>query len=388
MRHVTVNFVRFDAAGRGEAGLRRATCLVENAAHLRRRGLARDATLEIVLLGDVDALAPATLEALAAAPCRVHRAQPVYDRLIARFPRLLGRAGGPYATFGFGFLRWLVIAELFAGEPVLCYDGDIIHNVPLGDLGRACAGLTTTATSTCFAAISDPAWFAAWEAALTALDADADGFMRGRGAPLAAAGCDIRRSPEEMLAKLLIEDGTLRQDPLPADFPYWIVPQPHFLPRLYAFVRTRGAPAAVPAPMRYARTTQGVDTLNGRPVAFWHLQKPFLNQLSCLLAFRELRPDLHPGRVPPLSFYGRPADAARVRPLDPYHDEGGFPVPDAALAPLAARMIAGEERNWRTGIAPIDNPFAAAAVYAYYFRRHDLGLLFDAATWPVPGMWA
>ncbi|MGE0719067.1 MAG: hypothetical protein AB7P02_26720 [Alphaproteobacteria bacterium] len=387
MRHVTVNFVRFDQPGRGATAFRRATCVVENAIRLGRRGLARDARLEIVLVGDAAALPPAILELLDTPPCRLHRPQAEYDGLATRYRSVVDAVGGPYSTFGFAFLRWLLVERLFPGEPVLCYDGDILHMVQLGDLGRAFAGLTTTATSTCFAAISDPGWFRTWERALDTLDADPRAFARDHPSPVASAGFLPNWSPEEFLAKVLIEDGSLRQDPLPDDFPYWIIPQPHLLPRLYSFVRTRGSPARVPTPMRYERVG-GVDLIAGRPVAFWHLQKPFLFQLGTLIGLERLPASSHPGRVPPLNLYGAVSDQKRARAMDPYHDEDGIPPLDPALLPLAHELVAAEERLWTDGTPPSRNPFSPASVCRRYFDRGDLSPLFDEAIWPVPGMWA
>ena len=391
MRHVTVNFIRFAPAGHetsgvGEAALRRATCLVENAEHLRRHGHARGTGLDIVLVGDVAAVSPAIRASLDREPCRVRDAQPEYEALVARFPRLLAQFGGPYSVFGFGFLRWLLVDRLFPGEPVLCYDGDILHNVPLDDLGRAFAGHTTTATSTCFAAISDRRWFRVWEDALVRLEADAGLFQRLRAAGR-ARGFDPLASPEESLAKVLIESNLLPQDTLPADFPYWIVPQPHLLPRLYNFVRTRGTPARVEPPIRYARDGAS-DRLNDRPVAFWHLQKPFLNQLSALLLFRESMPGRPPTRMPPLSLYGRVPTEEFARSIDPYHDEAGVPLVAHGQQDLCRRMIQAEAEAWKRAMPPERNPFAPDRIARYFFHEHDLGLLFNDRTWPVAGVWA
>lgn len=367
--------------------MRRATCLVENADHLRTHGLADGATLDIVLVGDVAALSPATLAALDQAPCRVHAAQPEYDALIARFPRLLDRFGGPYAVIGFAFLRWLLVDRLFPGEPVLCYDGDILHNVPLAAMASTFAGRTATATSTCFAAISDRAWFRAWEDALEALEADPDLFDRRMQPLLAGTGCSAQLSAEEFLAKLLIEDGSLPQDALPADLPFWIVPNPHLLPRLYSYVRTRGSAAALATPIRYERR-DGTDFLNGRPVAFWHIQKPFLNQLGSLLALEAMDPARHPGRVPVFNFYGRVPYEALVRAVDPYHGEAAMPILEPGRRGLARELIEAERRHWDGGTPVEYNPFAPARVYRRYFQDGDLGLLFNDRTWPAPGVWA
>lgn len=386
MRHVTVNFIRFAGAGEGEAALRRATCLVENARHLRRDGRGDGAWLDIVLLGDIEALSPAVRAELERPPCRVHDGRAEYEALVRRHPRLMQRFAGPYGVIAFAFLRWTLIARMFPGEPVLCYDGDVLHNVALRDLERAFAGLTTTATSTCFAAISDPSWFSAWEQAVLALEDDPGRFDRVMRRALSGIGAVPQLSAEEFLAKVLIEDGTLRQDPLPADFPYWIVPNPQTLPRLYWYVRPRGSPARIPAPMRYERRG-GIDHISDRPVAFWHMQKPFLNQLGILTTQQDDLAAGLPARVPVLSFYGRFPYGALIRAIDPYHEEFPMPMPPQRLRPLARAMIAAEQWHWENSATIEHNPFSPAAIYRRYFEEGDLGMLFNDRTWPEPGIW-
>jgi hypothetical protein len=384
MRHVTVNYVAPGPAATAEERLLRSTCLPENADNLRRRGLAAGAGLDVVLLGATAALSPALRETLGAAG-GLHEATGVYEGLLKRFPGIAAAFGGPYATHVFGFLRWLVIDALFPGEQVLCYDGDILHNVPLERLGAALAGTTRTATSTAFAAIADPQWFRVWERGLVELEGAPEGFFAPARAGLEAVGCDYRWSPEEYFAKVLIERGALPQDPLPESCRFWIVPQPHLLPRLYNFVRIPGGPESIPTPMRYERIG-GEDTINGRPVAFWHLQKPFLSQLGACSYLRR-RPALWSGRVYPFSFYGSVPAAADVRRIDPYHDAGGFPLGGWWQARRARALLEAERRAWEEFGSGPANPFAPSAVYRDYFLEGDLAQMFNARAWPRSGAW-
>jgi hypothetical protein len=315
----------------------------------------------------------------------VHEATAVYEGLLRRFPRIAAAFGGPYHVHVFGFLRWLVIDALFPGERVLCYDGDILHNAPLERLGEALAGTTRTATSTAFAAIADPRWFRVWERALVDLDGDVEGFFAPWRARLEAAGCDYRWSPEEFFAKVLIERGDLPQDPLPESFRYWLVPQPHLLPRLFNFVRIPGGPESIPTPMRYERI-DGEDMINGRAVAFWHLQKPFLSQLGAC-AYLRRRPHLWLGRVFPFSFYGSAPTEQQVRRIDPYHEAGGFPLGGWWQTRRARALLEAERRAWTESGSRPANPFAPSAVYREYFLEGDLAPVFNARAWPRPGSW-
>ncbi len=307
-----------------------------------------------------------------------------YEALVAEFPSIVSTFGGLYAVFGFSFIRWLLIDQIFDGEPVICCDGDILHNVPLDDLSDAFKGVTRTCTSTAFAAISDREWFSSWKRNLRRLERDPAGFFRVHLHRLPKGFPQFNSSPEEYFAKFLIETGELPHQETP-DFPYWIVPQPQILPRLFNFVRIAG-PERIPTPMIYERV-DGIDSLNGKPVAFWHMQKPFMSQLSGLAIFRERAHKLHPGRIPPLSFYGHVPRSEFYELNDPFHHMGGVPTVPANMAALAKWFVDHERETFGSAPAPIRNPFHAAFLYDYYFKRGDLGLLFNDATWPRSGDW-
>lgn len=386
MIHVSVNYLAPLSEENPDpvARLRSVTWLLENARHLKRMNGNGAERLELVFVGHTQFLPPSLLEELGET-CTIRFATADYERLCAEYPTLVAMQGGPYKLFSFGFLRWLLIERLYGGAPVLCYDGDILHNVPLGALSDAFRGITRTATSTAFASISDPAWFRGWARNLAALDTDPGTFLAGHGGRLPHGPGSFRSSPEEYFARFLIESGEIPQDELDVHFPFWIVPQPHILPRLYNFVETR-ALNTIPAPIRYERAA-GTDMLNGRPVAFWHMQKPFMSQLSSLAIFRHVHQALDPGRIYSFNYYGFPGIDARVRYADPYHMRGGYCGVPEALVDLARRLIAAEKQTAASKLAPERNVFHPAFLYDYYFRRFDLSLLFNDARWPRRGVW-
>ncbi len=386
MRHITVNFIRPTGdRTSGFAALTESTWLVENAEHLRRVHSRSKDKLHILLVGQTDAIPEGVLESLRSS-CVVHDVAREYDALAAEFPNVMTTFGGPYSIFGFGFLRWLLIDRVFPGEPVLCYDGDIVHNVALDDLAQAFQGITRTATSTCFASIADPEWFRAWRRNLGLLDSDFSGFL-DRHLPGLKYGFDqMRSSAEEYFAKFLIEAGELPHQELDHAFPYWIVPQPQILPRLFNFVRIEGA-EHIPTPMHYERA-QGIDRINGRPVAFWHMQKPFMSQLSALAILSRNSRKSDPGAIPPLVFYGHRASATDYLMNDPYHDLGGTPTVPWSLYGYANGLVK-QQQSLRGGrVRPADNPFHPAFLYDFYFRSHDFSLIFNRTRWPIAHAWA
>lgn len=386
MRHVSVNFIRpaKQADASGFAALTESTWLVENAEHLRTVHRNSGARLHILLVGQPTQIPPSFLESLGST-CIVHDASKAYDALAAEFPNVMGYFGGPYSVFGFGFLRWLLIHRTFAGEATLCYDGDILHNVPLDDLATAFCGITRTATSTCFASVSDPEWFRSWQRNLQFLEKDVGGFLT-RYIPTLLYGYDqFRSSPEEYFAKFLIEAGELPHQELSASFPFWIIPQPQTLPRLFNFVRVEGV-EWIPTPMTYARV-DGIDRINEKPVAFWHMQKPFMSQLSARAMLSRNTKSTGFGALPPFNFYGQRASVSHYLLNDPYHHLGGTPTIPWQMDRIAAWLMQQVQLARTSQTSPSGNPFHPAFLYDFYFKKNDFSLLFNNTRWPIPGVW-
>jgi len=386
MRHITVNFIRPSAdRTAGFSALTESTWLLENVEHLRRVHARSKDRLNVLLVGQTDAIPESVLESLRSS-CVVHDVAREYDALAAEFPNVMNRFGGPYSVFGFGFLRWLLVDRVFPGEPVLCYDGDVVHNVALDDLAQAFQGITRTATSTCFASIADREWFRVWRQNLGRLNSDFAGFL-DRHLPGLPYGFDqMLSSPEEYFAKFLIEAGELPHQELDDTFPFWIVPQPQMLPRLFNFVRIDGV-ERIPTPMHYART-EGIDRINDRPVAFWHMQKPFMSQLSALAILSRSPQPTVPGAIPPLIFYGHRASASDYLMNDPYHHLGGTPTVPWTLYGFADWLVKQQKSLRDARGRPADNPFHPAFLYDFYFRTHDFSPVFNRARWPIADTWA
>lgn len=361
------------------------TWLVENAEHLRKHQHRSTQKLNLVFVGQVDLIPAETLQYLGNS-FLIHDATKEYNELTKEFANIVGFFGGPYTIFTFGFLRWLLVDRVFNGEKVLCYDGDIIHNVAPDELARAFHGITRTATSTCFASISDLDWFRAWRQNLQYFNRDPASFYK-RYLPTLQYGFDqFISSPEEYFAKFLIEAHELPHQDIPPSFPYWIVPQPQILPRLFNFVRSQGV-EEIPTPMTYRRNN-GIDYINEKPIAFWHLQKPFMSQLSALAILADTLKGDRFGAVPPVSFYGNVASEANYLMNDPYHHLGGVPPIPFHFRATAAWLVKQMGERSKSKTAGKDNPFHPAYLYDYYFKNNDFSVLFNNTRWPKNQSWS
>ena len=230
---------------------------------MRRLGLDRGAALDVVLVGDLSDGPDAYLAALREHGAEVHVATELYLRLADEFPNVVSRFAGPYGIFSFALLRWLLVDALFPGEPVACYDGDVIHSMPLTAIADAIDGRTGTATSTAFTVVSDRSWFESWRRNLERLEEDMDGFWRraADATGFAALPEVYRYSAEEYFAKALIEAGELpgRQPAMPG---CWLLAQPQYLPRLYAYTRAIGSSHA-PTPLPIDVSTASTSSTTG-----------------------------------------------------------------------------------------------------------------------------
>ena len=235
--------------------------------------------------------------------------------------------------------------------------------------------------------MSDDRWFDAWREGLTFLGSGLGEFLSVYGRSVPGGRPHWVSSPEEYFAKCLIEAGHLPQDPLPEDFPYWIVPQPQLLPRLFSFVRNN-EPASIELPMRYARRADGTDVINDKPIGFWHLQKPFMSQLSALRMFEREDTRSDPGTVYAYNFYGKLAAGPGLHENDPYPDEFGHdPVP-RELWKLSRALLALQRVKEAQDTPPNQNLFHPASLYRDYFVEGDFSGLFNNRRWPKPDCWA
>jgi hypothetical protein len=123
----------------------------------------------------------------------MHRLDQQYQSMLGERGYILHDASALYARYAkkyevlsrFGdyekkcFLRWLVIKELFSGESLIHYDGDIVFNENPEIIAKKIAGKTFVLQGCpAFTSISDVSWFDHYAAELDAFSADIHDYSR------------------------------------------------------------------------------------------------------------------------------------------------------------------------------------------------------------------
>ena len=260
--------------------------------HAERHGYL-DTELHYLCLGGDDRGCALARHNLAHRHGRFHDLRALTAETAAAYPWLRQRTG----RFFNCFLRWLVIERFAAGEPVLAWDADIFFNVPLSTAHRLLAGRTGTASSTCFAAISDPSWFRIFREEFGRFEQEREQYLRELDtayAALARAGAlgfsgDSQvghklaslapdttgnslfdYSPEEVFVDRLIRTSTLPHEWFLENTGAIICPQLLTLPELHWTTGRANAPRSH-LPLHLGRNEQQL-TLNGTPLLFVHFQ--------------------------------------------------------------------------------------------------------------------
>lgn len=278
---------------------RTSTPINEIAEHAARHGF-NDEPTEVLCLHGHEFIPAADLAALRERNFIVHDAGPVFRGVAARYPNL--RQAYPNHFFEC-FLRWIVVKEVFQGEPVVAWDADIFYNDRLSAIHAAFAGSTFTVSSTCLAALHDPSWLEAYARALDDFERDpaagraaifAELAERHRGAPgefadsffgglQAAALADraeweklFQSTPEELFTDWLVRTSRLPHH-VARPIDHVLCPQPLLLPLLaWTHPMGPGLPARVTAAgdagaPDFTRV-DGRYHYRGRPLAFVHYQ--------------------------------------------------------------------------------------------------------------------
>ena len=103
----------------------------------------------------------------------LHDAENLYNNIEARYPAI-SRFGDNAKKW---FLRWLVIKELFAGEPFIHYDGDIVLNESLHEIEQRVHGMTFVLQGCpALTVVSDLAWLEQYEKEFTKFMTNADSY--------------------------------------------------------------------------------------------------------------------------------------------------------------------------------------------------------------------
>lgn len=244
-----------------------AACCLQTHASL---GLATASVpFDIYILEGFEKLDEAFTSPLAARHIHLHDLTESTRAHLQRYPGLgdlLGPSQG--STYeALCFLRWLVLEEQLAGEPFLHIDLDLFFQQPFDDIAAEFVGLSGTFGSPCLTAVGRPDWLATYRSSLVEMLADRTAFQTAIG----YGGSEFRRdiSSDQDLVQALELCGRLPRHGLSRLFDRYQV----FINPIWPY---QHKPAA---PMTHA-IVDGLDTIDGKPVLFWHLQNNFADYLS------------------------------------------------------------------------------------------------------------
>lgn len=254
------------------------------------------------------------------------------------------------------FLRWLVMAELFPGEPLLHFDGDVMFNECPTVLGRLFAGRTILLQGCpALTAISNPVWFRQYETELVAYARDTTAYSARAWQERAGwersfhtkwaghwVGPEIA-SDQDLLSHLVHTDRLMQSDP--GEFAR-SAPQHVFFENPLII-----GDLVAERPLTYRREA-GIDYLGARRVAFWHMQTDWCRYLAKYL-LRE--------RLGPLAGTGRLSFGQRDR-----------------------ETLTGDVLRKLTG----NRLFPRPAIYRRFFEDGDFSGVFSDRRWWQPGVFA
>ena len=188
------------------------------------------------------------------------------------------------------FLRWLVIKKYFLGEPIVHFDGDIVFNECPHTLSEKLNGKTFILQGCpALTVISNPNWFHSYEEHLNLFASDITGYsarawekrLEWKDAQKTWTGIRVRQiiSSDQDLFRHLLHSNAIYQDELEVIKQgldnYMLIENPLYLDVYYKNC----------TPFKYIRIG-GIDFLNERKVAFWHMQSDF-NKYLCNFMFRK-----------------------------------------------------------------------------------------------------
>lgn len=321
--------------------------------------------IRLVFLHGLDRLTPAYRDGLRAQGFAVEDASALAAELEPRLGVLRERWKHWGGIRHFGLLRFLVMARLFQGQPIVTFDADMILNAPFSALEAAVGEeLFFLGGSSCFAAI--PArtdFFALLEEHIARLLRDPEAYAREVAElPSAEALFDPMKlhGTDQGIIALLQRRRVIANGPGTRR-----VQGSGLLP----FANLLGLHRRGLQDLAYERKA-GVDHLGGAPVMIWHMS----NDLCAYLGqFVFLRDWLGEAAVP---LFGRlPVPRAH------YGIAGGDPALGAMFG--AVEQVAQHYRlAERTG----RSPFSRERICRVLFEESDFGFVLDDRVWHTPGV--
>jgi len=183
------------------------------------------------------------------------------------------------------FLRWLILEDLYSGDPVIHYDGDIVFNETperldniFGKYTFICRGWPG------FASIRNPEWYEQYSCNLNSFTDNIESYSADAWEKRIGwehtyednwAGSRYRKiitSDQDLISHLLHTKNLLQESPqeiLNQSKDLILFDNP-----TYFFAQNMDI-----APFRYSRQN-GVDYINDKKIAFWHMQSDFCYYLK------------------------------------------------------------------------------------------------------------
>ncbi len=269
---------------------------------LRNQSLGSSNDIHVVFLEGFDKLGNSYLDQLTAVGYQLHDASSVH-REKHRVYSNLARFGSYELNC---FLRWPIIEELFAGEPIAHFDGDIVFNVAPEALTQRLAD-TTFVLQGCPAltCVSKKTWWDAFREELALFNRDIRGYSEAAWCErvgwedshrLKWAGSRFRKvisSDQDLISHLIHTDRLPQTDPLQIlerTNGFILCENP-----LWWFSQAAGELANTFEWPAYSRI-DGVDTVGRQRFAFWHMQGDvceYLRKLVWLTDALRLRTRIH-----------------------------------------------------------------------------------------------
>ena len=224
---------------------------------------------DIYILRGYEKLTEEFTRPLAKAHIRLHDLGDLAKAYLERYAKLFELLGPGQGNIYevFCFLRWLILEDALAGEAFLHIDLDLFFQMPFDSVAAEFAGLSGTFGSPCLTAVGSPHWLTTYREALDDMVADRAAFQSAVG----YGGNEFRRdiSSDQDLVSALELAGLLPRRGLASLFERYQV----FINPIWPY---QDKPAV---PLAHA-IVDGLDTIGGKPVLFWHLQNNFADYLS------------------------------------------------------------------------------------------------------------
>jgi hypothetical protein len=327
----------------------------------RNKKLGFNTRVHIVFLEGLERLEPSYRAKLAECGYVVHDASPLYTQYAQKYEQL--SCCGDYEKKC--FLRWLVLEDLFVGQPLVHYDGDIVFNEDPDVIARCVAGKTFILQGCpAFTSITDPLWFEQYRYALDCFVADMQAYS-SRAWKLRAgweitfevrwAGSRFRPiiSSDQDLLSHLIHNKEIKQDRVEDIMQclddYIVVQNPllfhmYNLHIPYIYTRENGIDF-----FSYTRA-DGANLVYKKKILLWHMQSCFNFYASKRLL---------------LQAYLRPLAYMRTQ-----YNASGRLMSDL-INKKVARLTRHSDR---------------LSVYRYFFQTHDFSCLFNRRSWWKKGV--